>query len=746
MPSMVQRFTRSVRAITLALALALVVQGAPARLQQVAPEIARAGHRDAVIAVAQYTSHRGLIDQLLRDAGFTPAVLGWDGFPVLRKVETAYLSAERAGAGQGGMLLATLARGVNREYAAAGYHPALAQLIGERAFAGPLSFAVVSSVPQTWRPSLQARQQILAISYYAEGGAIGGPQGVLQQYFELSDENVYDILRTSNTTAEAIERGLAYVPEAERNPRLATLARDVMEAYPNAKRDARIIAIVGVASAGRDSTLNTPPVHPPENRGPGTTGGGVGSPGGDGFRPPDAGGSRRVWTPPPPQPNRPGGTGVRPQGGGFAATNDGAPGAAARAAARFTEAESGWFANAAAAGFQVAAAVLEGPGGVMFGDRVSVDPNLPALKSVTWTQPPGSRVGSLEFVFVSGPPRVVSGLRADHVLGALRLIYSGVAGVAPKREGDAIPLISLEDRIETPICDADAERSRTEWQVIVHPAIADLEVGHDLLGADLLPTDTTIEHLLDTTEQRLGRAARQSLMKPFEDLSPETWKLTDVPLEIAATAAGLEVRRADRTGIDARLARTAFFTMHAYKTNRAGQGERIEAFSSQFYPLVPALTKATREYESMNGFARTMALLRWARMQNAPVVGTPVVARTNLVPEAIHVTGSGYTAVRSTANTDARRLQLLDQQLNRYPNAPLAQYLAEQQQLRRAIQSLPPSQRSKPAQELVPQLATMPEVARAAAIMDRLKKQTPQLPCLAHVRGERDVVARQAQQ
>jgi hypothetical protein len=700
MSSINLRMRRRLAAIVAALAIALWTQGGEALMQRLAPQIENAGPRQAVLAVAEYTSHRGLIDQLLGQAGYLPSAPGWSGYPTLRKLETAYLAAEGARAGNGAMLLAQLARGVSDEYGSAAMHPALAPLI-RQASQPRIDFTKIVAVPPSWRPPSQVQAQIQAISYYAEGGGIGGPQAILRHHFELPDDQVYDILRTSNTTAEAIERGLAYVPEAERHPRLVRLARDITEAYPNARRDGRLGAMLGTTVAAHEPVLRTAPV-----RQPGTS---------DGLTPPPA---SRTWTPPSPGPGPiapAGGSGVVAPPSQIAKERSGV----AAAATRFKAAESSWFRDAAEMVFQSAVGNVRGPGGIMFGDRVVADSRLPQLVGVGWLQPSGSRVGSLEFVFASGPPRVVTGLRADHVLGALRLLYSGVANVSPKKDGEAISLISLEQRIDTNICDVSKTRERTEWQVVVHPAIADLEVGHELLGADVLPTDATNAHLLASIEKRVGRADRQRLEQLMKE-GVYNWKLTDVPTEIVPSGTSLIVRRAAPIPGEPTLATPALFTMHGFTDNDDGDEILIGGFADRFYPLVPSLMKASREFESMNGFIQTMALLRWARMQGAPVNGMPVVPPMAIVPAAIVMNASGYSPVAPSPNRTARTVTLLKQQLNRYPNAPVAEYLK--------------------AQDAVFEAELLDEgVADAQATLDRIRKSTPApLDCLADVRSDLD--------
>src|SRR3989442_1413338 len=70
-----------------------------------------ANQKTAVEKLAEYASSgSGQVAQTLLDLGYSPDIPGFQAFPGLRMIESAYLAAEQGNHGSGDLLLAVLAK------------------------------------------------------------------------------------------------------------------------------------------------------------------------------------------------------------------------------------------------------------------------------------------------------------------------------------------------------------------------------------------------------------------------------------------------------------------------------------------------------------------------------------------------------------------------------------------------------------------------------------------------------------
>ena len=199
-------------------------------------------HRAVVEAVAKYHAFAtdGL-DQRLRDLGYVPPAddTVWAAFPAVRKIEAAFVAAEEAAPGGGQRFLALLARALAQEYEAIRYEPALATYFDD----GPIRAVAFANIG--WDGiadgtlGVVERQAIAVVAKYAEGsGPLGGIQGVLSTHFDLTGDRAYEILRSSRSPAEALERGYLEIAasrsEANARMSLLRLIDEVQVVYPAA--------------------------------------------------------------------------------------------------------------------------------------------------------------------------------------------------------------------------------------------------------------------------------------------------------------------------------------------------------------------------------------------------------------------------------------------------------------------------------------------------------------------------------
>jgi hypothetical protein len=163
---------------------------------------------------------------LFQSVGFPPGAPppGWASFPIVRKIESAYLAAEHSRPGEGANVLALLAQSLAQQYDGVKYDPALK---GYYAIPSPSRPTFATILGANDKPELAVQKAILAISRYTERGHMGGAAGILQYYFNLPPEVAYDILRSSATNEVALTRGFARVPLERRHARLELLVSDL---------------------------------------------------------------------------------------------------------------------------------------------------------------------------------------------------------------------------------------------------------------------------------------------------------------------------------------------------------------------------------------------------------------------------------------------------------------------------------------------------------------------------------------
>ncbi len=558
--------------LALLLVLAQLLGAVPASGQSLDPAIA-AAPAEALRVVAQTTvSGVDRIDPLLRQSGHLPAVPEaiWRHFPPVRKLEAAYLAAERMAPGGGERMLALLSREMAQRFEAVRYEPALREYMDRPA--SPVGYRPQAVDPVSVRLPARATAAIDALAKYAEGGALGGTRGILQHYFDLPPTKVYEILRTSGNATEALRRGYLEIPEGMREARLQRVAADVRASYESARH---VAALEAVAKGSP-----VPPRTGPEAR-----------------------------------PRRP------------AVQRTSAPVRVHEQIMRRV------YPTPASRSFSGVVASARGFGGVVFGNQVSADPNLPAPVWATWLDGEAEdSLGSLLFHFVDGSERIAGAISPEDVYIAHRLLF--VSEPPPVEPGEAVGLVGLEARDDHfELVNDEVVASGRRFAVAIHPALADLDLGWAALMADAWPIAD--EKLLETVGPRVEDSEAEALADWLANL-PGNWKLIDVPLTVVGETGLLGVERtpdSEQTW-PVTLRRQAFLAMQRF------EGELNEtslAGSDPFYPLVPALVRGCSDFRRLNDFAAVYALLRWARGEGAAFYGPPSRPREVPTPGALIV-------------------------------------------------------------------------------------------------------------
>ena len=657
----------------------------------------------ATIALAKFIgpTYGGLLDQNLIGMGFTPpsTAAAWGDFPVVRRIETAYLAAEAFQKGGGADMLRGLTNAFAQKYESVNSEPALASFMSppgtEKRNVG---FGSIPADTIAWKPDLATERAITALSDYCEGGGVGGASGVLRDYLYLQSHQVYDILRSSGTTAEAIARGLSFVPENERKPRLVFLVAHIDQRYGKSARDERDLdpyRKTVTITANQEPSMKEPQPGKSQNRRRGSD-----YEAGPEKQPPnpEAGGGGV------------GGSGVSPESGiRPSPQSEGAsPGARSRAGIdyeRFVRSnytgEGGGRVRSSGAGglrggsggggirlsgggggvsFGSMVGIIEGFGGVVFGNTVTSAPGL-VPREIIWVGPskdefaadPASE-GRLIFRFATGPDKTYGPVNPEDAFAAYHMVYEEIDGIKPSEYGQGTGLVGVEQDLfqyGLTLSKVGKPESDDRFRVVIHPAIARLGLGDSAILSDVLPIGSSDNWGL---QGRLKKGLNPGSAAKFEDAFEDiiNWKLTDARLAIGSSGSRLTVTRAADSAHprSEEYRGSVFLSMNGFR--RAGLVD--QKFSTAFDGLLPDILAVSPEYSRMNQFAAVLGVFRWAQKSGAKFRNAPPDVGGAESPAWVVVDGSG--------------VKFLDYEK---PSATQAAFHAEvDRRLQEALEKLPP--------------------------------------------------------
>lgn len=604
----------------LSLSVAVMLTLAAVQLGNAKPQnpVVSAQDASALSTVAEYTFGRvDLAHALLLRHGYQPTVetAVWRQFPSVRKLETAYIAAEKADPGRGGeKLLALLASDLARQYESIRSEPSLQPYLQKRnltpiRFQNPDALSPRPALPQSVEAAIDT------ISQYCARGPAGTPQSILRTHFHVSEETAYRLLRESSSNAEALKRAMTYVPEQQRAPLLKGLVSQLAGKYEAVRYEPALLPFLGSDGSAPS------PLAPSAGPGPSV------SPGGSGAPSPAEG-------PRPPVPPR--------------------PPSAPSAAERYPTFVSENYPMAESMSFSVMTEVIEGFGGIVFGNAVSADPSLPKIVAISFETSTTSDRGALVYEFANHDPLRFGNVRMEDAYAAYHIVYQPFAGVGAFQPGRGIGLVSLEENTPSIACDNASRtvKETTRFNVVLHPALANLDLGWAAVMVDSLPIEP---ELISRSVIESGLEKEQALAIKNLFLSMETpsfahnWKVIDVPLRIGLDHDSLTVSNsAEDSSIPAGLRRTAFIEMRPML--QKGFNPR---FARDFYDYVPILTKGSRDYERLNAFAAVLAVVRLAKIEGASFTVTPPVPTRVPTPDAIQLTDKGIGAVSSFVYVNA---------------------------------------------------------------------------------------------
>lgn len=559
----------------------------------------------------------------------------WRSFPIQRKIHEAYLACERAEPRSGGRFLALLSRDLAQLYDAARHDALLKPMLeGGGAAAGSIRFEFSATGATIDAISPEHRRILLRLAEYAAADPSGGAYGVLRHRFRLSDDAAYSILATSANDEEALQRGLQQVDPARRELVLKGLIDETRRWSDAARFDAVLDA------------FHRDPMHS--------------SPSGKPFDPP--GGDGRRWGHGGPDMPSPPGSGGGPPGGGKPGSGPfvtpdfrpnvappkpaDAAGVIRRSAESFVKFSARHYAQPSARSFRVMVRSAGGFGGVVFGNAVTSElPHAPT--ALTW-QPSRShpQFGQLRLHLTDGSCATLASVRHEDVAAAVGLLAECELGA---KFDDGFGLVGISDAVPWfELGETDFVREGRQFRVLMHPAVASLDLGWAALMVDVLPITRT--HLRRMVTDTQGEGALATL-DSWLDAAPGTWKFVDREFAVRLADGGaLEV--APKDGKPGNIDVIGF----------ALDDEVAPEFGLAFTGALPTILAASEDYRRISDFAPVFALCRWAHQQGIAVAGLePAKAAGKSVPcESIIITDGGWAPCGAMDADGIRERQIKD--------------------------------------------------------------------------------------
>lgn len=198
----------------------------------------------AVDALVHYVAEGPLLDRALERLGFAPPAAPAKQIlaqmPAIRKIEAAYYAAEEARPNMGGReFLARLRTEIAVDHPAITDEPSLHVLDHVRLPPPPQPFK--RKAASLLKPPSPLWEMIMTIATYSQSG-LGSQRYLLVKHFQLSDERAYEVLRSSDTFADALQRVYADAGEnGDKN--LRSLAASIVERHPAAQHEPAVAAL-----------------------------------------------------------------------------------------------------------------------------------------------------------------------------------------------------------------------------------------------------------------------------------------------------------------------------------------------------------------------------------------------------------------------------------------------------------------------------------------------------------------------
>ncbi len=539
--------------------------------------------REVLESISKYTS--GVSDkttQLLKKQGYTPPVYlsrEFKQYPAIRKLEMAYKAAENAKKNNGKKFLALLSKDLAQRYEGAKYEKPLKDIILKEVKPQKIKFKHSKKLDKINLPK-EIKHQIFSISKYTERGALGGTRGVLKHKFGLHDADVYDILRSSKSSKEAIEIGLSKskTPPSHRE-RIRHLSTELQKNYEGARYDKKLI---WAAQSNNDKNVSITQKKTPERN---------------------------------------------EIADSFSNESNNIPKKTnySRAKTKYNNFMQKNYANPNTRKFTAMNGTSRGLGGVIFGSPIMDESNLPNISHFKFMlserkNSDSLEIGTLEFVFEDGTEIIETSVILEDILVANEIIFGEDENFV---EGNGIGLAGIYQ-------DMDYLNDMVRWEAITHPAVQNLELAWSCLLSDVLPMAS--KDVWSSVEDNILMKDSILLAEWFDAL-PSTWKIMDIPLSIRFKDGRLVYTRSDLDQNE--VVDDAFLRMQGFYYDY--WGEEIIKEDEEFYKLIPLLTSNIEEYKRLNDFAKVLSLFRWAKSKGGKLISNHHIISVVPTPEVIFI-------------------------------------------------------------------------------------------------------------
>jgi hypothetical protein len=543
-------------------------------------------------------------NQILEEMGFDGyqarfSYFDYERWPALRKIELAYFAAEEAQAGGGDLFLRKMSRIIATDHSRAiSFDPVLKPYFADGSIDPGVRKAIAFRIPSTVPSSLpppEIRAAILAMEPHVSR-LPGGAAGLMQVCCNVSPDKIYEILRHADSTGSAlwtaIEIGEVPPETSERFKRLVERILEssrAMAMVPALKPPADTAGTEGTAGKDKstaaahkayetaEEAINkaqnppatpgvAPATSPSPNGGPGGSG-----PSGNAKRFQDVMNSARPgWTP-----------------------------------GSVTSPSPPWRPS-----FSFMRSSPRGLGGVLFGNKISVGIDK-APRVLTWVpDSPDTALGRFDVVMENGDIVPTRMMRSDDAALAFELISK------------SDPPLGVDDSQAVGLGSVTLFTSRdTRFPFVVNPVLYGTDIGTSILLADVVQEAPPRIYL-----PALSKAdVPPEVMMPAVEWFSGDWgyyKITDAPLTVLVREGLLTVERTKEGDHFKDSLRTkAFLAFQACPSIIEDMKPcDLPESATTFYEALPVLTASFPEFERLNRFAETVAILRWAHAAKAEVV------------------------------------------------------------------------------------------------------------------------------
>jgi hypothetical protein len=274
-----------------------------------------------------------------------------------------------------------------------------------------------------------------------------------------------------------------------------------------------------------------------------------------------------------------------------------------------------------------------GFGGIVFGNVISSSDTMIAKPlAFTWHKlaqqkyDDGEERGILIFVLEDGTRAYSPPMFASDLIAAVRAVYGLPDGMEPLSEGQGLGLAGYTGRINAyEIVDGVvSRRDAVAASFLVHPTMARSELGKAAIVVDAMPF-LLKDWLKERAQQDDISPEQRQKLKAWLDTEWTTYKFIDVPLEVKIDEQGvIHTSRSDGLpkGASESLRDSSFVTKVIFSKD---DGSVLENSDEIFYPISPEFSVISKQFARINDFAQIFGLVRWAKSMNADVLKLPEI-------------------------------------------------------------------------------------------------------------------------